>query len=466
MFSDEIRRRFLDYFEERGHTIVPSSSLIPDDPSVLLTTAGMQQFKRYFTGELDPVKDFGSKNTVSVQKSFRTSDIDEVGDESHLTFFEMLGNFSFGGYFKKEAIEYAHEFITKEMGLEIDYVSVFDPEKVPKGDWRKDVPFDEKSYNIWKEKIGLPDEKIKREGVDNFWGPTGGEGPCGPTTEIYVKGLEIWNIVFNEFYCDKDKKLAPLKTPGVDTGMGLERLAMVSQGVPTIFETDLLKSIIDMLPESLSDREKRIVADHSRGIAFIISDGVRPSNKEADYILRKLIRRVVMFEKKHVKTGELFKKIVEQYGGFYKKLDNEVIQNVFIDEYVKFTRTLRRGLNELKKEYPNLIICGDYNICHEEIDIHNPKGLKNVSGFLPVEREWIGSFIDSGFIDSFRHLNSAPHQYSWWSYRANARANNKGWRLDYAMVANPLQEKIKRAVILSDAVHSDHCPILVEIEKK
>ncbi len=121
-------------------------------------------------------------------------------------------------------------------------------------------------------------------------------------------------------------------------------------------------------------------------------------------------------------------------------------------------------INELKKDYPNLIICGDYNICHEEIDIHNPKGLKNVSGFLPVEREWIGSFIDSGFIDSFRHLNKEPHHYSWWSYRANARANNKGWRLDYAMVAEPLQESIKRAVILSDAVHSDHCPVLVEIE--
>lgn len=121
-------------------------------------------------------------------------------------------------------------------------------------------------------------------------------------------------------------------------------------------------------------------------------------------------------------------------------------------------------VNGLKKEYANLVICGDYNICHEEIDIHNPKGLKNVSGFLPVEREWIGGFIDSGFIDSFRHLNKEPHHYSWWSYRANARANNKGWRLDYAMVAAPLQENIKRAVILSDAVHSDHCPILVEIE--
>ncbi len=135
-----------------------------------------------------------------------------------------------------------------------------------------------------------------------------------------------------------------------------------------------------------------------------------------------------------------------------------------LEHKLEYMALFQGYINELKKEYPNLIICGDYNICHEEIDIHNPKGLKNVSGFLPVEREWIGSFIESGFIDSFRHLNSAPHQYSWWSYRANARANNKGWRLDYAMVANPLQEKIKRAVILSDAFHSDHCPILVEIE--
>ena len=135
-----------------------------------------------------------------------------------------------------------------------------------------------------------------------------------------------------------------------------------------------------------------------------------------------------------------------------------------LEHKLEYMALFQDYINELKKKYPNLIICGDYNICHEEIDIHNPKGLKNVSGFLPVEREWIGSFIDSGFIDSFRHLNSAPHQYSWWSYRANARANNKGWRLDYAMVAKPLQENIKRAVILSDAVHSDHCPILVEIE--
>jgi exodeoxyribonuclease III len=135
-----------------------------------------------------------------------------------------------------------------------------------------------------------------------------------------------------------------------------------------------------------------------------------------------------------------------------------------IDHKLEYMDMFQEYINTLKKEIPNLIICGDYNICHEEIDIHNPKGLSNVSGFLPVERKWIGSFINSGFIDSFRHLNKEPHNYTWWSYRANSRANNKGWRLDYAMVSKPLQEKIKRAVILSNAVHSDHCPILVEIE--
>lgn len=136
-----------------------------------------------------------------------------------------------------------------------------------------------------------------------------------------------------------------------------------------------------------------------------------------------------------------------------------------LDHKLEYMDMFQEYINSLKTDFPNLIICGDYNICHEEIDIHNPKGLSNTSGFLPVEREWIGNFIGSGFIDSFRHLNNEPHNYTWWSYRANARANNKGWRLDYAMVSKPLQEKIKRAVILSEAVHSDHCPILVEIEK-
>lgn len=360
MSSKEIRDKFLKYMKDEGHAIVPSSSLMPDDPSVLLTTAGMQQFKKYYTGDLDAMKDFGSKNTASVQKSFRTSDIDEVGDESHLTFFEMLGNFSFGGYFKKEAIKYGYDFITRVMKLEIEYVTVFDPDKVRKGDWRKSVPFDEESYELWKA-IGMSEDRIMREGMDNFWGPTGNEGPCGPTTEIYVKNasgnaVEVWNIVFNEFYRDSGNKLTKLPTPGVDTGMGLERLAMVSQNVATIFDTDLFSSLMSMLPPRMNMRTKRIIADHVRGICFLISDGVRPSNKEAGYVLRRLIRRAIVHEyiagiglSSGMELTHLLDQVVREYQPFYGELNKETIDAVFGDEYQKFKKTLEVGLKELEK---------------------------------------------------------------------------------------------------------------------
>lgn len=356
MTSSEIRGKFLEFFEKNGHAIVPSSSLIPEDPSVLLTTAGMQQFKPYYTNDSDPMKDFGSKNTASVQKCFRTSDIDEVGDESHLTFFEMLGNFSFGGYFKKEAIRFGYDFIVKEMGLDIDYVTIFDPEKVPAGDWRKNgVPFDEESYKIWKD-IGMPEEKIIREGVDVFWGPTGNEGPCGPTTEIYVKNaagkaVEVWNIVFNQFYA-KNQKLAPLETPGVDTGMGLERLVMVSQKKATIFETDLFAPIIALLPEGMEVRTRRILTDHIRGIAFLISDGVKPSNKEAGYVLRRLMRRVMVhlhLSKNEELVEHLFGEVFENYEGFYPELNRELVLGEFEKESRAFSEALEKGAREFEK---------------------------------------------------------------------------------------------------------------------
>jgi alanyl-tRNA synthetase len=281
MSSDRIRKTFLSFFEKRGHRIVPSSSLIPDDPSVLLTTAGMQQFKKYYTGQADAQKDFGTKNTASIQKSFRTSDIDQVGDESHLTFFEMLGNFSFGGYFKKEAIKYAYDFF-REMSLPIDYVTIFG------GD--EEVPFDKESDKIWKE-LGI--NKIKKRGrEDNFWGPTGNEGPCGPTTEIYVSGIEIWNIVFNEYYYKPDGTIDKLKQNGVDTGMGLERLAMIIQDKKNIFETDLFIPLVDKIPTH-DKRIQRILADHLRASAHLIVDGVEPSNKDRGYILRRLLRRAI-----------------------------------------------------------------------------------------------------------------------------------------------------------------------------
>jgi alanyl-tRNA synthetase len=359
MQSEEIRKLFLDYFEKRGHKIVPSSSLIPvDDPSVLLTTAGMQQFKKYYTREKDPLKDFGTQRTASVQKCFRTTDIEEIGDETHLTFFEMLGNFSFGpvgqddpqnfgndGYFKRSAIYWAYEFI-KNLVLKIDYVTVFGGEK--------NVPFDEESYKIWKE-IGFPEEKILKRGrEDNFWGPTGDEGPCGPTTEIYVENIEIWNLVFNEYYQDKNGNLRKLEFPGVDTGMGFERLMKVLQKSPTIFETDLfepLNNVVDKLikPEDL--RRKRIILDHIRGAAFLIADGLYPSNLERGYILRRILRRLALALKvsniNFSYLDELIKAVIQKFSPFYPELKNfDKIKKVVFDEVINFEKTLSAGLRK------------------------------------------------------------------------------------------------------------------------
>ncbi len=355
MSSSEIRELFRKFFKEKGHTIVPSSSLIPDDPSVLLTTAGMQQFKKYYTGELDAMADFSAKSTASVQKSFRTSDIDEVGDETHLTFFEMLGNFSFGGYQKKEAISYAHEFITKVMKLSISYVTVFE------GKEDIGVPKDEESIAIWKELD--PNLEIRLQGMEDvFWGPTGSAGPCGPTTEIYCKNangkdVEIWNVVFNQYFYPGDrkdllagaldKKLEPLKIFGIDTGMGLERLAMISQEKKNIFETDLFNSLI-VSDANLSNVERRILADHARGVCFLICDGVRPSNKGAGYILRRLSRRMIALAPL-MSFYTLLGRVVDLYSDFYPSLNRDLIFLVWKEEGEKFTKTLALGLRELDK---------------------------------------------------------------------------------------------------------------------
>ena len=348
MTSKELRKAFLEFYKKNGHKIVPSSSLIPDDSSVLLTTAGMQPFKPYYTGAADQMvsplpslngNPIGSKDAASIQKSFRTSDIDEVGDETHLTFFEMMGNFSFGGYFKKEAITLTYNFL-KEIGIEIQYVTIFE------GD--KDVPEDIESKKIWEE-LGITDIREENR-EENFWGPTGSEGPCGPTTEVFVKDVEIWNIVFNEYYCNSDKSLKKLDTPGVDTGMGLERLAMISQGRDNIFETDLFSPIIDLIPESINARTKRILSDHIRAISFLLSDGVRPLNKEAGYILRRLMRRVMVYEylnEGDIDTEKLFLKVHELYSEFYRELDSVMILAEFKKEKDKFQKTLSRGMKEL-----------------------------------------------------------------------------------------------------------------------
>ncbi|MCR4283845.1 MAG: alanine--tRNA ligase-related protein, partial [Parcubacteria group bacterium] len=355
MKPNEVRQKFLTFFEDKGHKIVSSSSLVPDgDPSVLFTTAGMQQFKPYYLGKKSAIEDFKSLNTASSQKCIRTSDIEEVGDISHLTFFEMLGNFSFGGYFKKEAIRYAYEFIVNELGLEIDYVTVFI------GD--ENVPFDKESYEIWKDFV--PEEKIKRFGKeDNFWGPTGKEGPCGPTTEIYVNGVEVWNLVFNEYYCREDGKLDPLSQKGVDTGMGLERLSMMVGKTPTIFETDLFGHIIKEIEkvsgisyfDSGYEKVFRIIADHIKASVFILSDGVAPSNSERGYVLRRLIRRVV----RHLKIlniessfmVKVAKIVVEDYKDVYPDLlkkEVEITSELKAEEE-RYEETLKEGIKQFEK---------------------------------------------------------------------------------------------------------------------
>ncbi len=357
MKSGEIRKRFLEFFEKRGHKVVPSSSLIPDgDASVLFTTAGMQQFKSYYTAPLNATRDFGSLNTATIQKCVRTSDIDEVGDATHLTFFEMLGNFSFGGYGKEDAIIYAHDFITKELGLEISYITFF------KG--VGSVGRDDESEKVW-EKLGIKD--IREDGPDVFWGPTGNSGPCGPTTEIYCKNtdgqdVEIWNIVFNQYFCEGSReeldkgsagkailKDIPL---GIDTGMGLERLAMISQEVPTIFETDLFAPIMESIKGvsggDFDTKVARIVADHIRTAVFMIADGVTPSNTERGYILRRLIRRVTKSEGSQTKVAEA---VIENYKEDYPELKNKkaTILNEIKMEEEKFAKNLTAGLKYFER---------------------------------------------------------------------------------------------------------------------
>lgn len=367
--SEEIRKKFIEYFSKRDHAYIASSSLVPTDPSVLFTTAGMQQFKPYFTGELTAETDFGKKSTASIQKCIRTNDIDEVGDNTHATFFEMLGNFSFGGYFKKEAITYAFEFITKELGLEISYVTIFEGSN--------GVPKDEESRKIWNN-LGVTD--VREETIDDvFWGPTGTEGPCGPTTEIYCKtsagqDVEVWNIVFNQFYYPgsreellagtEGKELAPLKIQGIDTGMGFERLVAIAQGGKSFYDTDLfaefLKKFTEILAEvkteipiEVQERMMRVFADHFRASVFLIGDGVIPSNKDQGYILRRLIRRMLAYKVIYVLPENIFEilfpLIAKKFGAYYPEVKNPEITSILFEEQKKFERAVRKGLTELSK---------------------------------------------------------------------------------------------------------------------
>ncbi len=411
MTHQDIRDKFKKFFESKGHTWVASSSLLPDDPSVLFTTAGMQQFKPYYTNpELAP-----AKNVASIQKCVRTSDIDEVGDESHLTFFEMLGNFSFGGYWKKEAIQYAHEFITKEMGLVIDYVTIFDPGQVPSDDLRSGLGLDSESYEAWKS-LGFSEEKIHKSGLDNFWGPTGNQGPCGPTTEIYVKNkggksIEIWNIVFNQFFgtiTENSFTWKSLDQHGIDTGMGLERLAMVSQDVPTIYETDLFALIIDKVKEvlpTIDTKSQRIIADHIKASVFLLSDGIEPSNKDRGYILRRLIRRAVVrgnindvhfgFDSQKIKSiAQIILKIYKNDYPEFKQEDKctDILDKLSL-ETRKFRATIEKGLKVLSRR----MRVQDYYPDKKITNIPDLSPIDGFPGYVPpqITGKWLFDFYQS-----------------------------------------------------------------------
>lgn len=362
MTAQQIRDEFTKFFVHHDHKALPSSSLIPDnDPTVLLTTAGMQQFKPYFLGEKDPLDIFGIKRIMTIQKSFRTSDIDQVGDVAHLTFFEMLGNFSFGDYWKKEAIDLAWEFLTKTMKLNPErlWVTIF------AGDMPAHLQRDAEAEKAWLKHV--PKKRIVALGRgENFWGPPGKTGSCGPSSEIHwqinpqAKGrpgdgtddfIELWNLVFTEYFQDEDKKLTDLPQKNIDTGMGLERLAMVVQGKEHIFATDLYVPIMDevmKLPSfgdagqpEVNARRARVIADHLRAACFLLADGVRFSNKEQGYILRRIVRRAAdQFLITEFSFDEVVTSVVQHYGHAYPELKKEAatilsLLNAELDAYRK-----------------------------------------------------------------------------------------------------------------------------------
>ncbi len=367
MKAIEIRNKYLNFFKNHGHVVIPSAPLIPEnDPSVLFTTAGMQPLVPYLLGGPHPA---GTRLT-DYQKCVRTNDIDEVGDNRHLTYFEMLGNWSLGDYFKEESIQMSYDFLTKELGIPVEKLSV----TCFAGD--EDCARDEVTASCWK-KAGIPEERIYYFGKDDNWWIAGETGPCGPDTEMFYdtgkpkcspecnpscgcgKYVEIWNNVFMEFYKDENCKYSKLKQHNVDTGLGLERMTMLLEGKETPFETELFAPIMDKLVELQkvdNIASRRIVAEHLRSSMMIICDGGRPSNVDRGYILRRLIRRMVRhMNKLQISLDELSTLIdinVENLKEMYPALEanKETIKNVILEEKDKFVKTLEKGEKEFAKE--------------------------------------------------------------------------------------------------------------------
>lgn len=380
--AQEFRQKYFDFFKSNGHAQIKSASLIPEnDPTVLFTTAGMHPLVPYLMGESHPA----GKRLVDVQKCIRTDDIEEVGDNRHLVFFEMLGNWSLGDYFKNESIQWSFEFLTGKqwLGLDINRLAV----SVFAGD--ADAPFDQEAFELWK-KLGIPEKRIaKLPKKNNWWGPAGVTGPCGPDTEIFYwigdpsqtpesfnddndLWVEIWNNVFMQYNKQADGTFVPLAQKNVDTGMGLERVLVALSGAKTVFDTELFSPMIKKVEElsgkhyGLSDEHDkafRIIADHVRASSFIIGDekGVTPSNTGAGYILRRLIRRAVVYGRRLGITQspwlvEVAKKVIENYSEAYPELlqNKDFLLKAIADEEEKFEKTLENGLKEFTHQCEKL----------------------------------------------------------------------------------------------------------------
>ena len=365
-----LKDMYIDFFVRHGHVQIPSSPVVPEnDPSVLFNTAGMQPLIPYLLGEPHPC----GTRLCDYQKCIRTNDLDNIGDTYHHTFFEMLGNWSLGDYFKKEAISWSFEFLTKVLNIPVNRLAV----TVFAGNDK--VPFDEESYNLWRQ-MGIPDARIAKTSNDNFW-IAGETGPCGPDTEMFYfrsndevpemfdpeddRWVEIWNDVFMQYYKDKDGNITDLPKKNVDTGMGLERVVAVLEGVTDNYKSSVWKDIIAVI-EDISGKSyeenpesMRIIADHIRTSVFIAADksGIKPSNTDQGYILRRLIRRAIRHAKKlGIDINSNFEeviasKIMDEYSKYYSELveNRNVVLDVLKNEKIKFCRTLEKGLREFEK---------------------------------------------------------------------------------------------------------------------
>jgi alanyl-tRNA synthetase len=510
MNHEQIRKLFIDFFEERKHQFIPSASLLPDnDPTVLFTTAGMHPLVPYLMGEKHPL----GNRIVSIQKCIRTGDIDTVGDNSHHTFFEMLGNWSLGDYFKKEAIEWSYEFLTnsKWLGLDKDRLAV----SVFAGD--KDAPFDEEAFQIWK-KVGINENKIARFPKDNnWWGPAGQTGPCGPDTEIFYwtgekseipeifndddsRWLEIWNNVFMQYNKVNTIKYENLNQRNVDTGMGLERILAVKNNISDNYLTELFFPIIKKI-EKLSNssyednkKEMRIIADHLKAATLILGDekAIIPSNTGQGYVLRRLIRRAIRYGKMisiNNFTQEIARTVIEVYKNIYPELINNqefILDNLRIEEE-KFEKTLEHGLREFEKGIDPFILFTTYGFPieliqelakekNQQIDLNDfnekMKSHQELSRTASAGM-FRGGLADAGEITKKLHtathlLNSALRQVLGnHVMQRGSNINSERLRFDFSHSQKLSPEEIKKVETIINDIISEQLPVTyIEMPKE